>query len=160
MGAIQGGQLAMNGIVGALNGVIQTSPSLAQSTTPLPHPAAMPGVSLTLPSSLGNSGATPAKTSTAGLGLISEQQRQILLHQHQLQQLFPTPEQQTLLYQLMQQQQQQQHLSSSQLPISSLLPAAQGAIAANPFLAMHAEAAQKTARLVEKGGAVAGQEKS
>ncbi|KAJ8272866.1 hypothetical protein GJAV_G00094350 [Gymnothorax javanicus] len=156
MGAIQGGQLSMNGIVGALNGVIQSSPNLAQSATPLPHPTAMPGVSLTLPSSLSNS-ATSAKTSTAGLGLISEQQRQILLHQHQLQQLLSTPEQQTLLYQLMQ---QQQHLSSSQLPISNLLPAAQGAITTNPFLALQAEAAQKTARLVEKGGAVAGQEKS
>ncbi|KAI1902219.1 hypothetical protein AGOR_G00042460 [Albula goreensis] len=152
MGAIQGSQLAMNGIVGALNGVIQTSPSLAPSATPLPHPT-VPGVSLTIPSSLGNS-AAPAKTSTAGLGLISEQQRQILLHQHQLQQLFSNPEQQqALFYQLMQQQQQQQQLSSS------LLPAAQGAIAANPFLAIQAEA-QKAARLVEKSGAVAGQEKS
>ncbi|KAJ8383294.1 hypothetical protein AAFF_G00222300 [Aldrovandia affinis] len=54
----------------------------------------------------------------------------------------------------------QQQLSSSQLPVSSLLPAAHGAIASNPFLAMHAEAAQKSARLVEKGGVVAGQEKS
>ncbi|XP_061109585.1 protein AF-10-like isoform X2 [Conger conger] len=152
MGAIQGSQLAMNGIVGALNGVIQTSPSL--NAPPLPHPASMAGA-LTLPSSLSNS-ATPAKTSTAGLGLISEQQRQFLLHQHQLQQLFSSPEQQSLLYQLM----QQQNLSSSQLPISSLLPAAQGAITANPFLAVHAEAAQKSARLVEKGGSVAGQEKS
>ncbi|KAG9356074.1 hypothetical protein JZ751_000918 [Albula glossodonta] len=53
MGAIQGSQLAMNGIVGALNGVIQTSPSLAPSATPLPHPT-VPGVSLTIPSSLGN----------------------------------------------------------------------------------------------------------
>lgn len=53
-------------------------------------------------------------------------------------------QQQALLYQLMQQQQQQQQhdlqqLSSTQLPINSLLPAAQGAIAANPFLALHTD---------------------
>lgn len=52
-------------------------------------------------------------------------------------------QQQALLYQLMQQQQQQQHdlqqLSSTQLPINNLLPAAQGAIAANPFLALHTD---------------------
>lgn len=49
-------------------------------------------------------------------------------------------QQQALLYQLMQQQHQQhdlQQLSSTQLPINNLLPAAQGAIAANPFLALH-----------------------
>uniref|UniRef100_A0A8C9QY74 MLLT10 histone lysine methyltransferase DOT1L cofactor n=1 Tax=Scleropages formosus TaxID=113540 RepID=A0A8C9QY74_SCLFO len=87
MGAIQGSQLAMNGIVGALNGVIQTPPSLAQSANPLPHPVGVPNVPLTIPSTLNNS--------TAGLGLLSEQQRQFLLHHHQLQQLFssqqPTP---------------------------------------------------------------------
>lgn len=59
-------------------------------------------------------------------------------------------QQQALLYQLMQQQQQQQHdlqqLSSSQLPINNLLPAAQGAIAANPFLALHTDnSSQKAA---------------
>lgn len=53
-------------------------------------------------------------------------------------------QQQALLYQLMQQQQQQQQhdlqqLSSTQLPINNLLPAAQGAIAANPFLALHTD---------------------
>lgn len=52
-------------------------------------------------------------------------------------------QQQALLYQLMQQQQQQQHdlqqLSSAQLPINNLLPAAQGAITANPFLALHTD---------------------
>lgn len=55
---------------------------------------------------------------------------------------------QALIYQLMQQQhdlQQLQHLSSSQLPVNSLLPTAQGAIAANPFLTMHTEASQKNA---------------
>ncbi|XP_061093781.1 protein AF-10 isoform X3 [Conger conger] len=167
MGALQGGPLAMSGIVRALNGVIQTPPGLAQNSSPLSHPAAVPNASLSIPSSLNNS--------VARLGLLSEQQRQILLHQHQLQQLFtspqPTPEQQqqALLYQLMQQQHQQQHdlqqlqqFSSSQLPINSLLPAAQGAIASNPFLAMHADAAsaQKSTRLVEKAGSSGGQEKS
>ncbi|XP_036374634.1 protein AF-10-like [Megalops cyprinoides] len=135
MGVIPGDQLAMNGIVGALNGVIQT-------TSSLPHPA---GMSLTTPSSLSNS--------SAGLGLISEQQRQILLHQHQFQQLFsspqPIPEQQALLYQL----------SSPQLPLSGLLPAAQSSMAANPFLAMQTDTAQST-RLVEKGRVVSSQEKS
>lgn len=52
-------------------------------------------------------------------------------------------QQQALLYQLMQQQQQQQHdlqqLSSTQMPMNNLLPAAQGAIAANPFLALHTD---------------------
>uniref|UniRef100_A0A3B3RWR0 MLLT10 histone lysine methyltransferase DOT1L cofactor n=1 Tax=Paramormyrops kingsleyae TaxID=1676925 RepID=A0A3B3RWR0_9TELE len=149
MGAIQGGQLAMNGIVGALNGVIQTSPSLAQNANALPHPVGVPSVPLTISSTLNNS--APA------LGLLSEQQRQILLHQQQLQQLFsspqPTPQEQhqALIYQLMQQQQQQhdlqqlQHLSSSQLPVNSLLPTAQSAIATNPFLTMHTEASQKNA---------------
>ncbi|KAJ8277015.1 hypothetical protein GJAV_G00070470 [Gymnothorax javanicus] len=174
MGALQGGSLAMSGIVGALNGVIQTPPSLAQNSSPLSHPAAVPNASLSIPSSLSSS-TTPAKTSVARLGLLSEQERQILLHQQQLQQLFtsqqPTQEQQqqALLYQLMQQQQhQQQHdmqqlqqFSSAQLPINSLLPsAAQGAIASNPFLAMHADAAQKSTRLAEKAGSAGGQEKS
>ncbi|XP_048868594.1 protein AF-10 isoform X12 [Brienomyrus brachyistius] len=174
MGAIQGGQLAMNGIVGALNGVIQTSPSLAQNTNTLPHPGGVSSIPLTISSSLNNSSTTPGKTSAPGLGLLSEQQRQILLHQQQLQQLFsspqPTPQEQhqALIYQLMQQQQQQQqhdlqqlqHLSSSQLPVNSLLPTAQSTITTNPFLAMHTEASQKAARLAEKGGVVTGQEKS
>ncbi|XP_036411351.1 protein AF-10 [Megalops cyprinoides] len=176
MGSLQGAPLAMSGIVGALNGVIQSSPGLAQNSSPLSHPAVVPSAPLSIPSTLNSSSTAPVKTSVARLGLLSEQQRQILLHQHQLQQLFsspqPTPQQQqALLYHLMQQQHQQhqqqhdlqqlQQLSSSQLPINSLLPAAQGAIAANPFLAMHADAgAQKTARLAEKAGAVAGQEKS
>ncbi|XP_069047135.1 protein AF-10 isoform X4 [Lepisosteus oculatus] len=182
IGAIQGGQLAMNGIVGAvgaLNGVIQTPPSITQNPSSLPHAAVPPNVSLPIPSTLNNS--------APGLGLLSDQQRQLLLHQHQLQQLLssqqPIPEQhQALLYQLMQHQQQQQHhhhhhhqhqqqqqhhelqqlqlSAAAQLPMNSLLPTAQGAITANPFLAMHADpAAQKTPRLTEKTGPVV-QEKS
>ncbi|KAI1888887.1 hypothetical protein AGOR_G00173390 [Albula goreensis] len=54
MGALQGGGLAMSGFVGALNGVIQTSPSLAQNSSPLSHPAMVPSVSLSIPSTLNN----------------------------------------------------------------------------------------------------------
>ncbi|MBN3318793.1 AF10 protein, partial [Atractosteus spatula] len=57
IGAIQGGQLAMNGIVGAvgaLNGVIQTPPSITQNPSSLPHAAVPPNVSLPIPSTLNN----------------------------------------------------------------------------------------------------------
>uniref|UniRef100_A0A672Q059 Protein AF-10-like n=1 Tax=Sinocyclocheilus grahami TaxID=75366 RepID=A0A672Q059_SINGR len=86
MGALQGNHLAMSGIVGALNGVIQTSPSLAQNNSPLPHPSAATSASLPMSNSLSNSSMTTVKTSAARL--FSDQHRQILLHQHQLQQLF------------------------------------------------------------------------
>ncbi|KAL7840836.1 hypothetical protein AOLI_G00261590 [Acnodon oligacanthus] len=175
MGALQGGHVAMSGIVGALNGVIQSSPGLGQNSSPLPHPSTVTTASLPMSGSLNNSSVTTAKNSA--VRFLTEQQKQLLLHQHQLQQLFnsqqPLPEQQqqVLLYQLMQQQQQQQQqqhdlqqlqqLSSSQLPINSLLPAGQGAITANPFLAMHNDSsAQKTGRLGEKAVAVTGQEKT
>ncbi|XP_022622020.1 protein AF-10 isoform X2 [Seriola dumerili] len=175
-----GNALGMGGIVGALNGVIQTP-----GGTGSPHThttGAATGV--TLP--VNNSSAT-SKTSAARLGLLSEQHR-LLLQQHQLQQLLssqPSAEQQqVLLYQLMQQQQDLQQLqslsssaqipsiplSSSQLPINNLLPGTQGqgqgAITANPFLALqhahadtHASGAQKP-RLAEKAVGVAGQEKT
>ncbi|XP_067234801.1 protein AF-10 isoform X2 [Chanodichthys erythropterus] len=168
MGALQGNHLAISGIVGALNGVIQTSPSLAQNSSPLPHPSAATSASLPMSNSLSNSAAR----------LFTEQHRQILLHQHQLQQLFNsqqvTPEQQqVLLYQLMQQQQQQQHqqqqqqqqqqqndIQLQQLPINSLLPGMQPAISTNPFLAMHNDNTPKTGRLGEKAVSVTGQEKT
>ncbi|XP_023272690.1 protein AF-10 isoform X3 [Seriola lalandi dorsalis] len=168
-----GNALGMGGIVGALNGVIQTP-----GGTGSPHThttGAATGVTL------------PVNNSAARLGLLSEQQR-LLLQQHQLQQLLsaqPSAEQQqVLLYQLMQQQQDLQQLqslsssaqipsiplSSSQLPINNLLPGTQGqgqgAITANPFLALqhahadtHASGAQKP-RLAEKAVGVAGQEKT
>uniref|UniRef100_A0A3B1JP94 MLLT10 histone lysine methyltransferase DOT1L cofactor n=1 Tax=Astyanax mexicanus TaxID=7994 RepID=A0A3B1JP94_ASTMX len=174
MGALQGGHVAMSGIVGALNGVIQTSPALGQNSSPLPHPSTVTTTSLSMSGSLNNSSVTTAKNSA--VRFLTEQQKQLLLHQHQLQQLFnsqqPLPEQQqVLLYQLMQQQQQQQQqqhdlqqlqqLSSSQLPMNSLLPGNQGAITANPFLAMHNDSsAQKTGRLGEKAVAITGQEKT
>ncbi|XP_052452771.1 protein AF-10 isoform X11 [Carassius gibelio] len=154
MGALQGNHLAMSGIVGTLNGVIQTSPSLPQNSSPLPHPSAATSASLPMSNSLSNSAAR----------LFSDQHRQIFLHQHQLQQLFSsqqvTPEQQqALLYQLMQQQQQQQQndIQLQQLPINSLLPAT----TTNPFLTLHNDSnTPKTGRLGEKAVSVTGQEKT
>lgn len=94
---------------------------------------------------------------------------------------LPQEQQQVLLYQLMQQQQQDLQqlqsqipsipLSSAQLPINNLLPNAQsqgqGAIAANPFLALqhthadtHAPSGMQKPRLTEKAVGVAGQEKT
>lgn len=161
MGALQGNHLA---IVGALNGVIQTSPNLAQNSSHLPHPSAATSTSLPMSNCPSNSTAR----------LFNDQHRQILLHQHQLQQLFSsqqaTPEQQqALLYQLMQQQQNDIHLQ--QLPVNSLLPATQPAITTNPFLAMHndsnapkpgasAATIRQTKRLGEKAVSVTGQEKT
>lgn len=171
MGALQGNHLAISGIVGALNGVIQTSPNLAQNSSPLPHPSAATSTSLPMSNSLSNS--VPR--------LFNDQHRQILLHQHQLQQLFSSqqakPEQQqALLYHLMQQQQQQQQqqqndIQLQQLPISSLLPATQPAITTNPFLAMHNDSntpktgvstatIKQTKRLGEKAVSLTGQEKT
>ncbi|KAL7373344.1 hypothetical protein ABVT39_004358 [Epinephelus coioides] len=170
MGALGAGSaLGMGGIVGALNGVIQTP---AGTASPHTHTTgAATGVTL------------PVNNSAARLGLLSEQQRFLL--QHQLQQLLssqPSAEQQQVLfYQLQQDLQHLQSLSSAnqipsiplssaQLPINNLLPGAQsqgqGAITANPFLALqhahadtHASGAQKP-RLAEKAVGVAGQEKT
>uniref|UniRef100_A0A671NBF7 Protein AF-10-like n=1 Tax=Sinocyclocheilus anshuiensis TaxID=1608454 RepID=A0A671NBF7_9TELE len=55
MGTLQGNHLAMSGMVGALNRVIQTSPSLAQNNSPLPHPSAATSASLPMSNSLSNS---------------------------------------------------------------------------------------------------------
>ncbi|XP_031137764.1 protein AF-10 isoform X2 [Sander lucioperca] len=178
MGALGAGSaLGMGGIVGALNGVIQTP---AGTVSPHTHTTgAVTGVMLPV-----NNGSATSKNSAARLGLLSEQHR-LLLQQHQLQQLLasqPSAEQQqVLLYQLMQQQQDLQQLqslssaqipsiplSSAQLPINNLLPGAQGqgTITANPFLALqhahadpHASGPQKS-RLAEKAMGVAGQEKT
>ncbi|XP_039983471.1 protein AF-10 [Xiphias gladius] len=172
MGALGAGSaLGMGGIVGALNGVIQTSTGTASPHTHTTGAAT--GVTL------------PVNNSAARLGLMSEQHR-LLLQQHQLQQLLssqPSAEQQqVLLYQLMQQQQDLQQLqsfsspaqipsiplSSTQLPINNLLPGtqSQGTITANPFLALqhihadtHTSGMQKP-RLGEKVVGVAGQEKT
>lgn len=176
IGALPANQLAINGIVGALNGVIQTPATLPQ-TTALTHGTILPNVSHPISSTL---------NSASGLGLLSDQQRQLFLHhQHQqFQQLLSsqqlTPEQHhALLYQIMQQQQQQQQHHHSQhhhhhhqpdlqqlqipatahLPLNNLLASAQAttlhSTATNPFLAMHAEnTAHKVARLGEKNGPV------
>ncbi|XP_073437929.1 protein AF-10 isoform X7 [Dendrobates tinctorius] len=167
IGALPANQLAINGIVGALNGVIQTPATLPQ-TTALTHGAILPNVTHPISSTLANS--------ASGLGLLSDQQRQLFLHQQhqQFQQLLSshqlTPEQHhALLYQIMQQHSQQQHHhpdlqqlqipAAAQLPLNNLLAGAQAATlhsaATNPFLAMHTDnAAHKVARLGEKNGPV------
>lgn len=87
---------------------------------------------------------------------------------------FSLQEQQQAFYQLMQQQDLQipsMPLSSAQLPINNLLPGSQskgqGAITANPFLALqhthadtHAASGAQKPRLAEKAVGVAGQEKT
>ncbi|TSL10157.1 Protein AF-10 [Bagarius yarrelli] len=117
MGALQSPHGTISGIVGALNGVIQTS-------SPLSHPSSITSTSLPITGALNNS-----------MFMYSDCLRE---------------QQQALLYQLMQQQQQQQHdlqhLSSIQLPINNLLPGSQGAIAANPFLALHSDSSSQKAK--------------
>ncbi|XP_072010290.1 protein AF-10 isoform X2 [Engystomops pustulosus] len=167
IGALPANQLAINGIVGALNGVIQTPATLPQ-TTALTHGTILPNVAHPISSTLTNS--------ASGLGLLSDQQRQLFLHQQhqQFQQLLSsqqlTPEQHhALLYQIMQHSQQQHHHqpdlqqlqlpATAQLPLNNLLAGAQAATlhssATNPFLAMHADStAHKVTRLGDKNGPV------
>ncbi|XP_023367118.1 protein AF-10 isoform X7 [Otolemur garnettii] len=169
IGALPGNQLAINGIVGALNGVMQTPVTISQNPTPLTHTTVPPNATHPMPATLANS--------ASGLGLLSDQQRQILIHQQQFQQLLNsqqlTPEQhQAFLYQLMQQHHQQHHQPElpqlqlpgpAQIPINNLLAGAQAPplhTATNPFLPIHADgASQKVTRLSDKTGPVA-QEKS
>ncbi|KAG7236999.1 hypothetical protein INR49_032930, partial [Caranx melampygus] len=157
MGALGAGNaLGMGGIVGALNGVIQTP---AGTGSPHTHTTgAATGVTLPVNNRrmnvnfIGSSpllfpfacamdpcSSAPSKTSAARHGLLSEQHR-LLLQQHQLQQLLSS--------------------HPSALPINNLLPGTQsqgqGTITANPFLALqhthadtHASGAQKP-RLAEK----------
>ncbi|XP_077347074.1 protein AF-10 isoform X5 [Lithobates pipiens] len=169
IGALPANQLAINGIVGALNGVMQTPATLPQPTG-LTHGTILPNVTHPISSTLTNS--------ASGLGLLSDQQRQLFLHQQhqQFQQLLGshqlTPEQHhALLYQLMQHHQhsQQHHQSelqqlqlpaAAQIPLNNLLAGAQATslhstTATNPFLAMHTDStAQKVARLGDKPGPV------
>ncbi|XP_048223829.1 protein AF-10 isoform X9 [Perognathus longimembris pacificus] len=166
IGALPGNQLAINGIVGALNGVIQTPVTISQNPAPLTHTTAPPNATHPMPATLTNS--------ASGLGLLSDQQRQMFIHQQQFQQLLNsqqlTPEQhQAFLYQLMQQRhppelQQLQLPGPAQIPINNLLASAQAPplhpTAANPFLTLHGDSAsQKVTRLSDKTGPVA-QEKS
>ncbi|XP_029809212.1 protein AF-10 isoform X7 [Suricata suricatta] len=171
IGALPGNQLAINGIVGALNGVIQTPVTISQNPAPLTHTPVPPSATHPMPATLTNS--------ASGLGLLSDQQRQIFLHQQQFQQLLNsqqlTPEQhQALLYQLMQQHHHQQHHQPelqqlqmpgpAQIPINNLLAGAQAPplhpTTTNPFLTIHGDnASQKVTRLSDKTGPVT-QEKS
>ncbi|XP_036201238.1 protein AF-10 isoform X10 [Myotis myotis] len=171
IGALPGNQLAINGIVGALNGVIQTPVTISQNPTPLTHTTVPPNATHPMPATLTNS--------ASGLGLLSDQQRQIFLHQQQFQQLLNsqqlTPEQhQALLYQLMQQHHHQQHhqpelqqlqiSGPTQIPINNLLAGTQAPplhpATTNPFLTIHGDnTSQKGTRLSDKTGPVA-QEKS
>ncbi|KAM9230355.1 protein AF-10 isoform 1-T2 [Dugong dugon] len=167
IGALPGNQLAINGIVGALNGVIQTPVTISQNPAPLTHTTVPPNATHPMPASLTNS--------ASGLGLLSDQQRQILLHQQQFHQLLNsqqlTPEQhQALLYQLMQQHHHQQHHQPelqqiqipgpAQIPINNLLAGTQApplhTATTNPFLTIHGDnTSQKVTRLSDKTGPVA-----
>ncbi|XP_023560733.1 protein AF-10 isoform X6 [Octodon degus] len=80
IGALPGNQLAINGIVGALNGVMQTPVTLSQNPAPLTHTTVPPNATHPMPATLTNS--------ASGLGLLSDQHRQILIHQQQFQQLL------------------------------------------------------------------------
>ncbi|XP_074122990.1 protein AF-10 isoform X2 [Sminthopsis crassicaudata] len=151
IGALPGNQLAINGIVGALNGVIQTPVTISQNPSSLTHTTVPPNAAHPLPTTLNNS--------ASGLGLLSDQQRQLLLHQQQFQQLLNsqqlTSEQhQALLYQLVQQQHHQQHHHQpelqqlqlpgpSQIPINNLLAGTQAPplhpSTTNPFLTIHGD---------------------
>lgn len=169
IGALPASQLAINGIVGALNGVIQTPATISQNPS-LTHATVPPSATHPLPTTLNNS--------ASGLGLLSDQQRQLLLHQQhqQFQQLLSTQQltseqHQALLYQLVQQQhhhhqhhqsevQQLQITGGAQIPINNLFSGTQAsplnAAATNPFLTIHGDnAAQKVTRLNDKTGPVA-----
>ncbi|XP_026562028.1 protein AF-10 isoform X4 [Pseudonaja textilis] len=163
IGTLPGNQLAINGIVGALNGVIQTSATISQNPSPLAHTAVPPNAVHPLPTTLSNR--------TSGLGFLPDQQRQLLLHQQQQQfhhllntQQFTSEQHQALLYQLVQQHQpevQQLQLSgATQIPINNLLAVSQASplhtAATNPFLAVHGDnAAPKVSRLSDKSGSLA-----
>uniref|UniRef100_A0A8C8BJC0 MLLT10 histone lysine methyltransferase DOT1L cofactor n=1 Tax=Otus sunia TaxID=257818 RepID=A0A8C8BJC0_9STRI len=170
IGALPASQLAINGIVGALNGVIQTPATISQNPSPLTHATVPPNATHPLPTTLNNS--------ASGLGLLPDQQRQLLLHQQhqQFQQLLSTQQltseqHQALLYQLVQQQhhhhqhhqsevQQLQITGGAQIPINNLLSGTQAsplnAATTNPFLTIHGDnAAQKVTRLNDKTGPVA-----
>ncbi|XP_027261090.1 protein AF-10 isoform X7 [Cricetulus griseus] len=169
IGALPGNQLAINGIVGALNGVIQTPVTLSQNPAPLTHTSVPPNAAHPMP-------AAALTNSASGLGLLSDQQRQMFIQQQQFQQLLNsqqlTPEQhQAFLYQLMQQQQhhppelqQLQLPGPTQIPINNLLAGTQApplhTATTNPFLTLHGDStSQKVTRLSDKTGPVA-QEKS
>ncbi|XP_062893688.1 protein AF-10-like isoform X2 [Mobula hypostoma] len=161
MGGPLGSQLASNGIVGPLNGVSQSSASVASIHNSLAHTSAPINVPPT---------AGLCHSSVSGLGQIPDQQRQFLYQhqqQQQLQQLLTsqqlTPDQQALVYQMMQQQQQQQRQrdlqrlqmsGASQLPINNLAQASPSLpVHSDPdsFISLHTDnSAQKAQRLNDK----------
>uniref|UniRef100_A0A8C0AR06 MLLT10 histone lysine methyltransferase DOT1L cofactor n=1 Tax=Buteo japonicus TaxID=224669 RepID=A0A8C0AR06_9AVES len=55
IGALPASQLAINGIVGALNGVIQTPATISQNPSPLTHATVPPNATHPLPTTLNNS---------------------------------------------------------------------------------------------------------
>ncbi|XP_071246663.1 protein AF-17-like isoform X2 [Salvelinus alpinus] len=140
-------QLNMNGVLGSLNGVIQSPvqngplPALRPQPPPLGPQALAQG--LQLPKSMSPS------------SLLSEQQKQLLLQQH-----F-TPEQQLVVYQMLQQQRQRelQRLTltgaltstpTAQSPNlgASPLQGGQG----NPLFSLQENALHKSGGVGEKGG--------
>ncbi|XP_059812667.1 protein AF-10-like isoform X4 [Hypanus sabinus] len=160
MGGPLGSQLASNGIVGPLNGVSQSSASVASIHNSLAHTSAPINVPPT---------AGLCHSSVSGLGQISDQQRQFLYQQQQqqLQQLLTsqqlTPDQQALVYQMMQQQQQQQRQrefqrlqmsGASQLPVNNLAQASPSLpVHSDPdsYISLHTDnSAQKAQRLNDK----------
>ncbi|XP_046899928.1 protein AF-17-like isoform X1 [Hypomesus transpacificus] len=151
-------QLNMNGMLGSLNGVIQ-SPGLnaLQPTLPAlrPQPPPLNPQGLQLPKNMSPS------------SLLSEQQKQLLLQQQQQQQLQQfltsqhfTPEQQVVVYQMLQQQRQReiQHLSPMVAQSPGLLPSAtasprQGGQGGqgNPLFGLQESALHKPGSAGEKG---------
>ncbi|XP_021096060.1 protein AF-10 isoform X4 [Heterocephalus glaber] len=166
MGALPGNQLAINGLVGALNGVMQTPVTLSQNPAPLAHTTVPPNATHPVPASLTNRISVVDSMIVVGLECLSEQHGRV----HDPACLLcgvPVEQHQAFLYQLVQQQQQQHHppeLQPLQLPINSLLAGAPApalhTAATNPFLSMHGDGAgQKVTRISDKTGPVA-QEKS
>uniref|UniRef100_UPI00398EA26A protein AF-10-like isoform X2 n=1 Tax=Pristiophorus japonicus TaxID=55135 RepID=UPI00398EA26A len=160
MGCPPGSPLASNGIVGPLNGVNQSSASVAPIHNSLPHTSA----SLNVPPSAGL-----CNSNISRMGHFPDQQRQFLYQQQQQQQLQQlltsqqlTPDQQALVYQMMQQQ-QHRHREFQRLQMSgtSQLPSnthSQGSPSLtvhsgpnNSFLSVHTDSSvQKAQRLNDK----------
>ncbi|XP_030590182.1 protein AF-17 isoform X3 [Archocentrus centrarchus] len=100
-------QLTMNGVLGSLNGVIQSPvQNASQPTLPALRPQPPPLNPLALPQSF------QLPKSASPSSFLSEQQKQLLLEQQQLQQFLTsqnfTPEQQVVVCQMLQQQRQRE----------------------------------------------------
>ncbi|XP_026158670.1 protein AF-17 [Mastacembelus armatus] len=105
-------QLNINGVLGSLNGVIQ---SPVQNAPQLALPALRPQPPPLNPQALAQSFQLPKSLSPSSL--LSEQQKQLLLEQQQLQQFLTsqnfTPEQQVVVCQMLQRQRELQRLTLS-----------------------------------------------